>query len=122
VGGGWPGYPDATTVFPQKMTVDYVRVYQAPDTAERFEATFVDNFTGWKKVILPFSAFHRSAVQPANAPNDGLTLTATLGYRFDIVGTPTGLAAPTGGPGGEFFLDDVKQVNIYKTYLPLVHR
>lgn len=28
VGGNWPGYPDNTTVFPQTMTVDYVRVYQ----------------------------------------------------------------------------------------------
>ncbi len=27
VGGNWPGNPDATTVFPQKMFVDYVRVY-----------------------------------------------------------------------------------------------
>jgi len=28
VGGTWPGPPDATTVFPQTMQVDYVRVYQ----------------------------------------------------------------------------------------------
>jgi beta-glucanase (GH16 family) len=28
VGGGWPGNPDATTVFPQTMMVDYVRVYR----------------------------------------------------------------------------------------------
>jgi len=28
VGGGWPGNPDATTEFPQRMTVDYVRVYK----------------------------------------------------------------------------------------------
>jgi beta-glucanase (GH16 family) len=27
VGGNWPGAPDATTVFPQNMLVDYVRVY-----------------------------------------------------------------------------------------------
>lgn len=27
VGGNWPGNPDATTVFPQTLTVDYVRVY-----------------------------------------------------------------------------------------------
>lgn len=27
VGGHWPGYPDETTVFPQRMLVDYVRVY-----------------------------------------------------------------------------------------------
>jgi len=28
VGGQWPGSPDATTVFPQRMIVDYVRVFQ----------------------------------------------------------------------------------------------
>jgi len=28
VGGNWPGNPDGTTVFPQQMVVDYVRVYQ----------------------------------------------------------------------------------------------
>jgi beta-glucanase (GH16 family) len=27
VGGNWPGPPDATTMFPQRMAVDYVRVY-----------------------------------------------------------------------------------------------
>jgi beta-glucanase (GH16 family) len=27
VGGAWPGYPDGTTTFPQRMVVDYVRVY-----------------------------------------------------------------------------------------------
>jgi beta-glucanase (GH16 family) len=27
VGGGWPGNPDATSVFPQEMLVDYVRDY-----------------------------------------------------------------------------------------------
>ena len=29
VGGSWPGNPDASTVFPQTMRVDYVRVYSA---------------------------------------------------------------------------------------------
>ena len=28
VGGDWPGNPDGSTVFPQRMEVDYVRVYQ----------------------------------------------------------------------------------------------
>jgi beta-glucanase (GH16 family) len=31
VGGVWPGYPDETTVFPQTMQVDYVRVFQQPE-------------------------------------------------------------------------------------------
>jgi beta-glucanase (GH16 family) len=30
VGGSWPGSPNATTVFPQEMLVDYVRVYAEP--------------------------------------------------------------------------------------------
>jgi beta-glucanase (GH16 family) len=29
VGGYWPGEPDATTVWPQRMEVDYVRIYQS---------------------------------------------------------------------------------------------
>jgi beta-glucanase (GH16 family) len=28
VGGQWPGYPDETTTFPQRMVVDYVRIYE----------------------------------------------------------------------------------------------
>lgn len=28
VGGNWPGYPDATTEFPQRLIVDYIRVFQ----------------------------------------------------------------------------------------------
>jgi len=28
VGGGWPGNPDSTTVFPQRMVAEYVRVYE----------------------------------------------------------------------------------------------
>jgi len=36
VGGGWPGNPDATTVFPQQMRVDYVRVYsRSPKISRR---------------------------------------------------------------------------------------
>lgn len=28
VGGRWPGYPDGTTTFPQRMHVDYIRMFQ----------------------------------------------------------------------------------------------
>ncbi len=66
--------------------MDYVHVYQAPDTAERYAASFVDNFTGWKQIFVPFAGFTRSAAQPAGAPNDGLTLTAVNGYGFRFPG------------------------------------
>lgn len=30
VGGNWPGNPNSSTVFPQQMKVDYIRVFQEP--------------------------------------------------------------------------------------------
>jgi len=44
VGGIWPSYPDETTTFPQRMTVDYVRVYEyvvssIPDAPTGLSAT-----------------------------------------------------------------------------------
>ena len=33
VGGSWPGDPDSSTVFPQTMYVDYVRLYEPASTA-----------------------------------------------------------------------------------------
>ncbi|MBN2048317.1 MAG: family 16 glycosylhydrolase [Anaerolineaceae bacterium] len=38
VGGNWPGYPNESTIFPQQLLIDYVRVYQMdtypePDTS-----------------------------------------------------------------------------------------
>jgi len=84
VGGYWPDYPDETTTFPQTMHVDYVRVYQTPNTSEHFEATFVDDFTGWQLVSLPFADFVRSPDQPEGAPDDGLNLTEMWGYRFEF--------------------------------------
>ena len=38
VGGNWPGSPNSSTVFPAKMYVDYVRVYQAGGTPTQVAA------------------------------------------------------------------------------------
>ena len=76
-----------------------MRVYAAADTAERFSATFQDDFTGWQKVTLPFADFTRSAEQPAGAPDDGLGLTNVAGYRFELPQT-----------GGTLYLDAFRSV------------
>ena len=91
IGGNFGGAISDQMTMPQDTLVDYVRVYQAADTAERFEASFVDNFTGWRKISIPFASFTRSAAQPAGAPSDGLTLTSVNGYGFIFPGD----AAPT---------------------------
>ncbi|MFO7668806.1 MAG: family 16 glycosylhydrolase [Bacteroidales bacterium] len=33
VGGNWPGSPDNTTVFPQELVIDYLRIYEKNTTA-----------------------------------------------------------------------------------------
>lgn len=56
VGGYWPGYPDATTVFPQTMQVDYVRVYKAAAAAKPAVAAVV-NGASFQPGIAPGSWF-----------------------------------------------------------------
>lgn len=117
VGGNWPGNPDDTTLFPQTMHVDYVRVYQAADTAERFEYTFTDNFSGWQKVTLPFDVFTRSANQPLGAPNDGLTLTNVMGYGFSFPEANSYML-------DYIRLEDVAELIVppYKLFFPIIHK
>ena len=47
VGGNWPGNPDGSTVFPQRMTVDYVRVYAPAATAPVASTVTVDPAESW---------------------------------------------------------------------------
>ncbi len=84
IGGNFGGPVGADFTAPQSMLVDYVRVYQAPDTAERFEASFIDDTEGWTRVSIPVTELVRSAEQPAGAPDDGLTLTEVNGYGFSF--------------------------------------
>src|SRR5215216_3062090 len=57
IGGNFGGAVGADTTFPQSMSVDYVRLYQAKPKPVVFKTTFADNFSGWQRVNIPFSAF-----------------------------------------------------------------
>uniref|UniRef100_UPI0033406AC6 carbohydrate binding domain-containing protein n=1 Tax=Tessaracoccus lapidicaptus TaxID=1427523 RepID=UPI0033406AC6 len=56
------------------------------DTAERFSAAFVDNFTGWKTIQLPFTDMARKEIGNG-APNDGFGLTEVHGWAFGTLAT-----------------------------------
>lgn len=86
VGGNFGGPVGSDAAFPATMKVDYVRVYAPDDSAERFTATVTDDFTGWRKVTVPFSAFTRSDEQPDGAPDDGLTLSEVWGFDLKAPG------------------------------------
>ena len=83
VGGNFGGAVGPDTVFPQTTLVDYVRVYQAKPQPVSFTASFVDNFSGWQEVSLPFSAFTNP---------DGYTLdtSAVHSVNFKIPGGTRG--------------------------------
>ena len=112
LGGNFGGTISDQLTFPQEMKVDFVRVYGANDTSERFTAAFIDNFTGWKKVILPFRSFTRAAQQPAGAPNDGLTLSQVWGYGFRL----------PEGASGTVYLDQVRLADLRVNFMPLIVR
>ncbi len=123
VGGNFGGPLGEDLVFPQSLAVDYIRVYQAPDTAQRFEAEFVDDTNGWRKVTLPFDAFDPAGTSTAvlsasPAAATGLDRVSELGFSWqgsgevgldrillepDVAlpgpGGPDGPGGPGAGPG-----------------------
>ncbi len=103
IGGNFGGAPAEGNTYPQEYAVDYVRVFQGPDTAEHFEASFTDSVAGWQRVSIPMTDFVRSGDQPAGAPNDGLGLDEVWGYGF---------AFPEGNGGGEAKVDLVERVPV----------
>ncbi len=103
IGGNFGGPVGADVQFPQEYLIDYVRVFQGPDTAERFEASFTDDVAGWQQVTIPITDFARSADQPAGAPDDGLSLSDVNGYGF---------ALPDGNAGGEVKVDFVELIPV----------
>src|SRR5207248_11235722 len=61
VGGYWPGNPDETTVFPQQMRVDYIRVYsqktEVSTAASNWGAPYIDSDVWASSEGRPFSSF-----------------------------------------------------------------
>ena len=70
VGGDWPGAPDRTTVLPQQMVVDYIRVYRdanlvVDDAAQaRHHAKRLEQFAAAEQARLA------EALRPAVLPGD----------------------------------------------------
>jgi beta-glucanase (GH16 family) len=84
VGGNFGGAVGPDTTFPQRMSVDYVRLFQTRPKPVSFNTSFRDDFTGWKQISIPFSAFQ-------NADGFALNLSKVQTLRFVI---PDGLNRP----------------------------
>jgi len=55
VGGNWPGYPNSTTVFPQTLEVDYIRVYTDAPTDVKDESTVPQEYKLDQNYPNPFN-------------------------------------------------------------------
>ena len=115
VGGGWPGNPDSTTIFPMSMMVDYVRVYSGtphkPPTPLHATATASEgkqitlkwqsniNATGYNLYRgttpkVDMSKPYRAGLQTFTFTDLGLTELKRYYYRVQAV-NPAGVSAPT---------------------------
>jgi len=57
------------------------------DDAERWSISFPDNFSGWRKIEIPFASMSRKEIGNG-APNDGLGLTEVHGWALGSITTP----------------------------------
>jgi beta-glucanase (GH16 family) len=99
VGGNWPGYPDETTVFPQYLYVDYVRVYQNPEMAAEYQnlpggsisigdiqAIAVETEGGWQALVRVIVVDDQGNPVPQAKVNGGWVGTVTKGETTELTG------------------------------------
>jgi beta-glucanase (GH16 family) len=78
VGGGWPGAPDTSTVFPQQLLVDYVRVYTSVTSvapAVKVQSNTNHVFLSWPGV------FPQGIVEAAQKPSGPWMIHSSDGRR-----------------------------------------
>jgi beta-glucanase (GH16 family) len=84
VGGNWPGNPDGTTVFPQQMLVDYVRVYaSAPSTNAPTAPTGLAAGPGNAKIYLSWDA------STSGATGYNVKRSTVSGGSYTTIASPT---------------------------------
>jgi beta-glucanase (GH16 family) len=80
VGGNWPGSPDDTTVFPQQMVVDYVRVYSVSNGPPSIPLNLTAT-PGATEVVLNWTA-------SAGATNYNVKQSTTDGGPYATIASP----------------------------------
>jgi beta-glucanase (GH16 family) len=129
IGGGWPGAPDSTTLFPVRMLVDYVRVYRDTNLSPPGNPLQVQNIAmsilangkrNWKTVAAV------KIVDGAGAPVSGATVQGVWNGLIQVgvnQGTTdaTGIATLSSGQVGtsgtiQFCVSDVAKPGY--TYTP----
>ena len=85
VGGNWPGSPDGTTTFPQKMEVDYVRVYQDIPTGVNDAVMAPNGFGLEQNYPNPFNPSTSIRYHLTSSSIVNLTVTDLLGREVALI-------------------------------------
>ena len=95
VGGNWPGSPDGSTVFPQQLEIDYVRVYSRDPSDEAnvlenpsFESGNLDGWTSISPNIAATSAGARSGSDSIHIPSISPEAEGDTGAYQDVPALP----------------------------------
>jgi beta-glucanase (GH16 family) len=110
VGGNWPGDPDESTVFPQRMLIDWVRVYSKDDMniPEEPDLDIAEETLGNISFDLPKYAFNESLGQfedlVVKTYGDGGEPDITTSDLVVDGDSSLVLAYPGEGWGGAFFI------------------
>lgn len=89
VGGNWPGNPDSTTIFPQKMYIDYVRVYlDVPTSVNEEENDLPEKLILENNFPNPFNpeTIISYQITPQNLPDKSETSVFVTLKVYDILG------------------------------------
>ncbi|MBE0697598.1 MAG: hypothetical protein IH586_11815, partial [Anaerolineaceae bacterium] len=78
------GNNSGTTIFVDVL--DNRNPGSTTDDAERWSIDFVDNFSGWQQIQIPFASMHRKEIGNG-APNDGFGLTEVHGWALGSITT-----------------------------------
>lgn len=104
VGGYWPGSPNADTVFPAEMLVDYVRVYQC-DSGEDTGVGCANNINSTVEAAAPGGVFTASqtlfddGISELNWQIDGVQISRKL--KTDVAWDNGGITVEEQDVGGE---------------------
>lgn len=93
VGGNWPGAPNGTTVFPQTMEVDYVRIYQKIEDIQIVGAATVEPSTVGAYTVPTIANTTYSWSSAANASISGGQTTPQATVTFSPMESNTTLSA-----------------------------
>jgi beta-glucanase (GH16 family) len=109
VGGYWPGYPDETSEFPQKMYVDYVRVYQDTTLTDVPDEPALDideetiglgSSAALAAINSDFTPFHDVSILKWGPASPGISVSTVA-----IDGESSILAVCPGGNWGGFYFE-----------------